>query len=404
MTGTRTIRNGQEHRWQGRARRAAPLLSLVAALVLAACAGDGLDDGPSPSAIVGGPAPVSEERVIGDGSITVALLLPISAGGSASGLAQSFQSAAELALDEVSEDNIRIVVRDTAGSADTARLAAEASVADGAQLILGPVFAPAVSGSADPARAASVPVIAFSTDATVAGRGTYLLSFLPRQDATRIVAYAAENGANAFSALVPDNGYGLVMEAAFREAVATARGKVVAVERYQPGEIAAAATAVAGRGAVDAVFVPNGGDDPAAAAAALTAAGVNARLLGSGQWDNAAILAAPGLSGALYPGPAKGGFQSFSERYQAKFGAAPPRTASLVYDAVRLANGLVAARGPGAFRSQSLQASDGYLGVDGIFRMSSDGLSERGLAVYQVGTGGTSSVVSPAPSKFSRSF
>ncbi|MEO1188402.1 MAG: 1-deoxy-D-xylulose-5-phosphate synthase N-terminal domain-containing protein, partial [Pseudomonadota bacterium] len=31
--------------------------------------------------------------VIGDGSITVALLLPISAGGSASGLAQSFQSA-----------------------------------------------------------------------------------------------------------------------------------------------------------------------------------------------------------------------------------------------------------------------------------------------------------------------
>jgi ABC-type branched-subunit amino acid transport system substrate-binding protein len=373
------------------------------ALALAGCLGVG-GDAPTPDVVVTQQPLPQEATVIGDGGITVAMLLPLSAGGSASGLAQSFQNAAELAMDEVAEDNIRIVVRDTAGDEDTARMAAEAAVTDGAQLILGPVFAPAVRGVGDPARASAVPVIAFSTDSSVSGRGVYLLSFLPRQDATRVVEYASQEDVGAFAALVPDNGYGLVMEAAFREAVAANGGRTVAVERYAPGEIDAAVDRLTGRGAFEAVFVPNGGDDPAAAAAALSRAGIDARLLGSGQWANEAVIAAPGLEGAWYPAPSGGGYDAFAERYRSRFGAAPPRTASLVYDAALLANGLVGARGPAAFRPSSLQANDGFLGLDGIFRLTSEGLSERGLAVYQVGPGGSARVVSPAPDKFPQSF
>lgn len=375
-----------------------------AALLLAAAACSGLGpDGPGPDALVtqepAGGAP-REDIVIGDGTTTVAMLLPLSAGGSASGLAAAFQNAARLAMDEVEEDAIRILVLDTAGQTDVARLAAERAVTQGAQLILGPVFAPAVSGAAEAARPAGVPVIAFSTDAGLAGDGVYLLSFLPRQDVTRIIAVAAERGMTAFAGLVPDNGYGLVTEAAFRESVASVGGKVVAVERYAPGGIAAAAEALAARGPVSAVFVPNGGDDPGAAARALRAAGVEARLLGSGQWDNDDVLSSPALAGAWYPAPAAGGFASFAERYKAKYGVAPPRTASLVYDATLLANGLVGARGPGAFRPASLQAGDGFLGVDGIFRLTGAGLSERGLAVYEVGANGAPVLVAPAPSTF----
>ncbi|MEM8662735.1 MAG: penicillin-binding protein activator [Pseudomonadota bacterium] len=373
----------------------------VALLTLAACGG-GVNVPTAPAIIGTSPLP-EEERVIGDGSTTVAMLLPLSAGGSASGLAQSFQNAAELALEEVGADNVRIVVRDTGGDTDTARLAAEASITSGAQLVLGPVFAPAVAGVGDPARAANVPVVAFSTDSSVAGRGVYLLSFLPRQDAERVVEYAAGTGLRSFAGLVPDNGYGLVMEAAFREAVAARGGRVTGVERYAPGEVSAALTRLAPRGEFEALFVPNGGDDPAAVAAAMASQRINARLLGSGQWDNAAVLAAQGLDGAWYPGPQRGGFEDFSRRYEAKYSVAPPRTASLVYDAALLANGLVGARGPGAFSQQSLQNAEGFIGVDGVFRLTSNGLSQRGLAVYEVG-GGSASVVSPAPTKFGRTF
>ncbi|MEM6848989.1 MAG: penicillin-binding protein activator [Pseudomonadota bacterium] len=379
------------------------LVVMFAALVLASCIGIPGADRRGPTAIVAeAPLPaVPQGQVIGDGSVTVAMLVPMTAGGSASGLAQSFVNAAELAMNEVTTDNIRIVVRDTRGETDTARLAAEAAVTEGAQLILGPVFSPAVAGAADAARAAGVPVIAFSTDASVAGRGVYLLSFLPRQDASRIVRYAIrQGGRSAFAAMVPDNGYGIVSEAAFREAVAAVGSRVVGVERYTPEMLTTAAQALSGRGAFDALFVPNGGNDPAAVANATRNVGITAQLLGSGQWDNQAVRNDAALVGAVYPGPKEGGFADFARRYQAAFGAEPPRTASLIYDAALLANGLVGARGPGAFRPQSLEGREGFIGIDGVFRFNSNGLSERGLAVYEVQAGGGARIVAPAPTAF----
>ncbi|ORE93649.1 penicillin-binding protein activator [Acuticoccus yangtzensis] len=386
-------------------KHAARVLTLASLTLLGGCFGFGGGDEPTPDVLVTRQdlPPQQNFTTIGDGNVPVAMLLPLSAGGSASSLAQSFKNAADLALRDVATDNIRVEIRDTAGETDVAKLAAEQAIGSGAQLILGPVFAEAVRGASEAARGAGVPMIAFSTDAGVAGRGTYLLSFLPKQDAARIVSYAATQGMRTFAALVPNTNYGLVMEAAFREAVSASGGRVTTVERYAPGEIRAAAEAVSARGAVQAVFVPNGGDDPSIAASAFSTAGQTPKLLGSGQWANRAVLAAPGLVGAWYPGPAPGGFAEFSQKYSAAFGAAPPRTASLVYDATLLANGLVGARGAQAFRPASLQASDGFLGVDGIFRLDRDGLSERGLAVYEVAPGGESNVVSGAPTQFSRS-
>jgi len=347
------------------------------------------------------PAPAGE--TIGSGSVPVALLLPMSAGGEASGLATAFRNAAELAMNDFPSADVRILVRDTGGTDTGGRDATQRAIGEGAKLVLGPVFSPAVAGASAPARQAGVPIIAFSTDATVARRGVYLLSFLPRQDADRIISYAASQGRTSFAALVPDNGYGLVMEAAFREAVSRSKGQVVTVERYaaDAGDMAAKARAVAAKGNVNAVFMPNGGQDPQILAAALSEAGMGgAKLLGSGQWDNPAVLQSSALAGSWFPAPQKRGYQSFASKYQAKFGSAPPRTASLAYDATSLAAGLVRARGAGAFTDDMLTNPDGFLGVDGIFRFLSDGRSQRGLAVYEVSGGGNSRVVSTAPRSF----
>ena len=73
------------------------------------------------------------------------------------------------------------------------------------------------------ARTRGISVIAFSTDSSVAGRGVYLLSFLPESDVNRIVEYSASIGKRSFAALLPDNAYGNVVEAAFKQAVAAAR-------------------------------------------------------------------------------------------------------------------------------------------------------------------------------------
>jgi ABC-type branched-subunit amino acid transport system substrate-binding protein len=274
---------------------------LVLTAGLAACGGTELDFGTETPPVAG---PAADPMVIGTGETTIALLLPLSAGGSASGLAEIFRNAAELALADADRQAVRVLVKDTQGSEDGGRFAAETAVAEGARMIIGPIFAPAVVGAGGVARSAGIPMVAFSTDAAVAGRGINLLSFLPRQDAERVVSYAANQGRRGFAALVPNNAYGVVMEAAFREAVANSGVNAVMVERYEPGgDIAEKAAAIAGRGEqIDAVFIPNGGDDPSAAAAVLFSRGMSrnkVKLLGSGQWDNRAVLQSPGSAFAV---------------------------------------------------------------------------------------------------------
>ena len=76
--------------------------------------------------------------------------------------------------------------------------AAQQLLAQGAEVIVGPLFGPSVQAVAPIARDRGVPVLAFSTEKSVAGNGVYLLSFLPQNEVRRVVRYAAANGHHAF--------------------------------------------------------------------------------------------------------------------------------------------------------------------------------------------------------------
>src|SRR5947207_1820801 len=186
--------------------------------VLSACSGfspgDLLTNGSVPA------GPQQSGSSIGAGRVKVALLLPLSAGGNAGVAATSMRNAAEMALAEFNSQELQVLIKDDGGSAPGAQLAAQQSLDEGAELILGPLFAYSVTPVGQLARARNIPVIAFSTDANVAARGVYLLSFLPESDVERIVGYAAGAGKRSFAALVPDNAYGTVAEAAFKQSVA----------------------------------------------------------------------------------------------------------------------------------------------------------------------------------------
>ena len=325
----------------------------------------------------------------GDGGAASAALPPAAR---PAGLAQSFKNAAALAISE-NPSVVRVLVKDDGGSEAGGRAAAQAAVAEGAQLILGPVFAPAVAGAASVTRQAGVPVIAFSTRANLASRNVYLLSFLSQGDIDRVVSYAASVGKRNFAAIVPANDYGGVAIEALSNAAARAGGRVVGFAQYNPNrsDLAAAAQTIAGYGSqVDAVLVPEGGSGAGAVAAALRGAGIatgQVQLLGTGQWDDPAIAGDPNLAGALYPAPERGAYEAYLGKYQARFGSIPPRTASLAYDGATLAVGLVKARGSGAFSETVIANPSGFIGVNGLFRFEANGLSQRGLAVYQVNGG-----------------
>jgi branched-chain amino acid transport system substrate-binding protein len=375
---------------------------LAVAGALAACASTfSAPDGGLPPAQ---PTSAPPGTLIGQGATRVALILPLSAPGNAGIAAISMKNAAEMALAEFKNPDIQLLVKDDGGTQQGAQQGAQQALDEGAQIILGPLFAPAVSAVGQVARPRGVPVIAFSTDANVAARGVYLLSFLPESDVSRIVDYSVSRGKRSFAALIPDNAYGGVVEAAFQQAVAKRGGRVVALERYSPdparrGEAVRRVAQAAQQ--VDAIFVPDGSEGAVPVVQTLASNGVNLKrvqILGTGIWaDDTRVNEA--LAGGWYAGPSPAGFASFANRYRQRYGQQPVRTATLTYDAVALIAALVKTQGPQGFSEQVLTNPTGFAGIDGIFRLRTDGTNERGLAVLQVGTNGAAEI-SPAPRSF----
>jgi len=364
--------------------------ALASIVVLAGCSANlpNLDSSPG--------LPPQPSSNIGEGRVKAGLILPLSASGNAAVAAQSMRNAAEMALAEFNNPDLQLLVKDDGGSAPGAQQAAQQALDEGAEIILGPLFALTVGPVGRAARGRGVPVIAFSTDANVAARGIYLLSFLPESDVDRIIGYAASQGRRSFAALVPDNAYGSVAEAAFKQAVGRGGGRVVALERYPLDKAQM-------QGPVRNVAQPpDGADGVSMVVQALTANGIDTKrvqLLGTGLWEDAQIFSNPALDGAWYAGPDSTGFRNFSARYRTRYGRDPVRTASLAYDAVALVAALVKTQGKQRFSDEVLTNSSGFTGIDGLFRFRPDGTNQRGLAVLRVSpTGGQ--VISPPPKGF----
>lgn len=394
---------GSRQRPPGPSRRA--LLGMAAVAPLLAACGSSLSTSELFQGSSAQPAaPPQQPATIGAGKIRVGLILPLSAQGNAAVAAQSLKNAADLALAEFQNPDIQLLVKDDGGNAQAAQQAAQQAVDEGAEIILGPLFAVSVPGAAQPARGRGIPVIAFSTDSSVAGRGVYLLSFLPESDVNRIVEYAARNGKRSFAAMLPSNAYGNVVEIAFKQAVARHGGRIMSFERYgDAGQMQAAArNVVQSLRGVDSLFVADDGDMLVQAAAALQSAGADFRsvqLLGTGLWDSPQVFAAPALQNGWYAAPDAAGFRAFAGRYRSRFGGEPVRTATLAYDAVALVAALAKTQGPQRFSEQILTNASGFTGIDGLFRFRADGGNERGLAVMKVTTSGPQ-VISAAPKSF----
>ena len=344
----------------------------------------------------------------------VAMLLPLTAVGHPAVVAKGLKQAGELALFENKSKGFRLLIKDTRGTPEGAAAAATQALSEGAELIIGPLFAKSVTAAAQVARKAKVPIVAFSNDQRVAGRGTYLLSFQASEEVQRVVSFAASNGHQQFTALIPDNAYGNVVEPAFRAAVAASGGTVVALKRYPAGTGGVLEPSreffeeikgiVETGGRVDALYVPGGPEVLSNLAPVIANAQTDLgqiKLLGSGGWDYPNISRERAFVGGWYPSPDPRSWQSFAEKYSKTYGAAPPRIASLAYDAVTIAIRLSTSGPSGArYTAANLTRANGFLGVDGAVRFKTGGTAERGLAVVEVQNYGPR-VVSPAPNTFS---
>lgn len=369
--------------------------------------------------------------------VRVGLLLPFTAESKGvQRVASSMFDAAQLAAFEAADDRFLLIPKDTKGTPEGAASAARSALADGAEIILGPMFAESVVAVTSVAKAVDVPVIAFSSDVQSGGDGVYLLSFPPEIEIARVTDYAVQQGISRFGLLAPANNYGERVSSSFSNAIAQRGGTLVHQERYEqepdkmlapakrlarysreviplemrhnfdpnnPGVTGSDAGATQG---YQAVMMPEQGTLLRALAPLLPYYNVNInriKLLGVSAWNNPRLTREPALRGGWFAAPDPSISNAYKERFKATFGETPPRLASLAYDATLLAARLGQSSSRNKFDERLITDSNGYIGADGLFRLRPDGRIERGLAILEIQPGGIQ-VIDPAPNSFVSGF
>ena len=384
--------------------------------------------------------------------IHVGFLLPLSGPFAATG--EALRQGAILGLFTINQPDLYISFYDTAASPggnqtqntatgtnnrpeQAARNAAAAAIADGAQVLVGPLLAQSVEAIKPLAMQANVPVISFSNSSRVAGGPVVIMGNLPSSQVRAIAASAIEEGRSRFALIAPDNAYGRLVGESLSSFLAQYRLSLVdwaffppetenfsaiarrlanfdertaALSRYlaqlqaNPANEANIAELRRLRGAetfgdppFDTLLVAiNNPEQLFILTAQLSLYDIDppaVRLLGLGPWENLSGLARePALLSARFPVTRPPEDQNFAQYFSKFFNNRPTRMNGLGFDAAVVAMKILAE----GLSLQNLMDSSGFAGANGFFRFTQQGLTERGYAIMEVTTNGVVMITPPA--------
>jgi ABC-type branched-subunit amino acid transport system substrate-binding protein len=343
--------------------------------------------------------------------VPVALLVPSGSGQPGDDLlARSLENAARLAMADLEGVEIDLRVYSTAGNATQAANQTTQAIADGARIILGPVYGEAANAAGVAAAAQNVNVLSFSNNTIIAGGNVFVLGPTFENTANRMMQYAASQGKTSVVVVHATDVAGQIGRNAIQAAAANSSARIAATVPYdlsQQSVVAAVPqvqTAVRSAGA-DAVFLTSttSGALPLFAQL-LPEAGIRpgeVQFMGLTRWDiPAQTLELSGVQGGWFALPDPGLTQRFRARYETAYGQPPHPIGGLAFDGIAAIGALVANGQSNALTSAALTQRAGFQGVSGIFRLRPDGTNERGLAVATIQNRQVV-VIDPAPRSFS---
>lgn len=376
------------------------VVALFSILALAACG----------SIPVTGGGGVGGQRTDPGAPVSVALLVPRGSGNSGDEeLAQSLENAARLAIDDLEGVEVDLRVYGTGDDASQAEQSALQAISDGAQIILGPVYAESANAVAVAAAPESVNVLSFSNNTTIAGGNLWVLGQTFQNTANRLVPYARDQGKSRFMVVHADDESGELGNQAIQQAVSRSGGSVVGTvshEFSQQGVTSAVPKIVSAArdGEADAILMTaNSAGALPLLTQMLPEAGLGpdvAQYIGLSRWDiPAQTLDLPGVQNGWFAVPDPDKTAAFRSRYEAANGKAPHPIAGLAYDGIAAIGALAQGGRRDALSASSLTQGAGFEGTGGIFRLRSDGTNERGLAVATIRNKQVV-VIDPAPRAF----
>ncbi len=383
---------------------------------------------------------ISEVNLGTDGNFRVGVLLPLS--GDAARQGNGLKNVTMIALEDVREPNLILQYYDTKGTPEGARVAVANAINQKSKLIIGPLKSSSVEAVAEQAKSHNIPVIAFNTGSNVLQPGIYTLGLMVEEQVDRIISYTAAQGRSRFALLIPDNKTGIAVARAAVKSAAKNGVKITRIGFYTPGttdfstvtkqmsdyntrtgrlqnlKASLKNKAAAGDGSAakvlerlnktdtlgevdfDTVLIPESGAGLKAAVAMFGYYDVYApqvKFIGTSVWENTRLNTESTLRGAWYPALSRSHSGYFANKYTELFGERPSSLYSMGYDAVALASAL--SKKSGGDLNETIANSDGYVGINGAFRLLDNGQNQHSLDIVEVRPAGDV-IVDDAPKKF----
>ncbi|MFV0409296.1 MAG: penicillin-binding protein activator [Paracoccus sp. (in: a-proteobacteria)] len=385
-------------------RRAAGAAILAAGLAVAAC---------QPTSL-GRSGPAIGPQIDPRQPVQVALLVPGGTGNAdLDWLGRSLANSARMAAADARGARIDLRVYTTTPAEASAVSAAEKAAAEGARIILGPLFADSANAVGNAMKDNNLNVLSFSNNPEIAGGNVYVLGSSFQNVADRLVKYGVKQGLRRFLMVYENDPAGQIGAGAIQTAIArngaTLSGKQQhALSQDSIDAIIPSVSAAVKSGKIDAIFMTaNQQAVLPYLTDKLTASGVTSReaqMMGLTRWDiPAARLQLPGVQGGWFAMPDTRLQAQFTSRYRSAYGEAPHELGSLGYDGVAAIAALAGAGNKNAVNTVGLTRPAGFTGVNGVFRLRPDGTNERGLAIATI-NGGKVVVIDAAPRSFGGGF
>ncbi len=373
--------------------------------------------------------------------IRIGVLLPLT--GPDAIIGKALLNAAIISVLDSHDQRLLLLPHDTKGTAEGATAAATELIKQKPDLIIGPLFSHSITAIKDITAKAGINVVGFSGDHNAAGDGVFLMNFPIKAQVERIIRFASDKGYMRFATLTPDTAYGIRALETLGTTLTHLGRELTAIEFYPPdsNQLVSPVKNIAhyrerrknytheikflkslgedddfaaemldelknsetiGDIEFDAILLPEGG----AMLTTLTAwvsyyeiDPAKIKILGTGLWDDEMLFYEPQLYGGWFAAPDHSTALEFLKRYKDINGAAAPRLVTLAYDAVALAATLVRQAKVPDFSMEQITNENGFMGSEGLFRFSPDGIIERGLAIYEV-TSDEFIIIDPAPTSF----
>ena len=363
-----------------------------------------------------------EKSISKEGKLKIGLLLPLS--GPDSLLGNALLKSAQMAVFDNKNDDIYLYPFDTTGTPQGSRKAVEKAISNDVSIIIGPVFSNSVFAITEIVQESGIPVISLSTDKKVSGNGIYLMGFMPDDPINAIISYAASQGCKDLGAVIPNNNYGKIVYQILEQSsiennisfvkkifinpqsedfseeikkfanypkrhadLLERREELIGKEdEYSKKALSRLENIdTLGDPPFNCVFLPFGGRILKTVATLLAFYDVDPKkvqFLGTMQWADVSLGTEPPLLGGWFAAPEFKKWSKFSDRYEKYFNENPVRLSSVIYDSISLIFHLYGNNSD--ISSIDLVDKKGFSGLDGIFRFTSDGTTERKLAILEV--------------------